>query len=281
MAFVDPAVKLQDQQGAPPEGDQAQQQQQTQQQQEPEVVRIPRQETEDERQARERLRDPDTGRFTTEDMAKARQQEKDKLYAQIEEMRQEIERVKQERQEREQREAAQRAEQKEAERTKREEEMDVRQLLTQRETEWERRFREMQEERERDKAIFERENAFRAVQDYRTERLTAEADNIMPELRDLVAGNTQEEIDASIENLKDRTNRILQQVASAQQQQHQQMPGTKVTSPPVGPVEEQAQYETLTPEDIRNMSIAEYSKRRNQLLGAAGQQNKRDRGLMG
>lgn len=280
MAFVDPAVKLQDQQGAPPEGDQAQQQQ-TQQQQEPEVVRIPRQETEDERQARERLRDPDTGRFTTEDMAKARQQEKDKLYAQIEEMRQEIERVKQERQEREQREAAQRAEQKEAERTKREEEMDVRQLLTQRETEWERRFREMQEERERDKAIFERENAFRAVQDYRTERLTAEADNIMPELRDLVAGNTQEEIDASIENLKDRTNRILQQVASAQQQQHQQMPGTKVTSPPVGPVEEQAQYETLTPEDIRNMSIAEYSKRRNQLLGAAGQQNKRDRGLMG
>lgn len=277
MAFVDPAVKPQDQQ-TPPEGEQ--QQQQTQQQ-EPEVVRIPRQETEEERQARERPRDPDTGRFTTEDMAKARQQEKDKLYAQIDEMRQEIERVKQERQEREQREAAQRAEQEEAERTKREEEMDVRQLLTQRETEWERRFREMQEERERDKAIFERENAFRAVQDYRTDRLTAEADNIMPELRDLVAGNTQEEIDASIENLKDRTNRILQQVASAQQQQHQQMPGTKVTSPPVGPVEEQAQYETLTPEDIRNMSIAEYSKRRNQLLGAAGQQNKRDRGLMG
>jgi hypothetical protein len=246
-------------------------------------VQVPRvvEETDEERQKRERARDPDTGRFTTDDIAKARQQEKDKLYPRISEMETELKRLREEREAREAAESAQRQEQEETARKQQEEELSVRDLLQKRETEWEQRFQTIAKERERDKAVFEMENTFRQIQDYRTDRLNAEADNIMPELRDLISGSTKEEIDASIEGLKDRTIRILEQVTSAQQNQRQEMRGSSVTAPPIGPMEQQAEYETLTPDDIRGMSMAEYSKRRSSLLGAAGQQQRKDRGLMG
>ncbi len=288
MTFVDPALQppaQQQQQQQPPSAPQTQAPPPTQQQTPAppqETIQVPvQQETEEERNKRERPRDPETGRFTTEEIERARQQEKDKLYPRITEMEEEIKKLRAEREQREAAERAQREQQEAAARAKQEEEMSVRELLNQREQEWQQRFRQIEQEREKDKAIFERENSFRQVQDYRTDRLTAEADNIMPELRDLVAGDTKEAIDASIENLKERTNRILQQVQGAQQQQRQEMRGASITSPPVGPMEQQTEYETLSPDDIRNMSMAEYSKRRQQLLGAAGQQRRTDRGLMG
>jgi DNA repair exonuclease SbcCD ATPase subunit len=215
--------------------------------------------------------------FTADDIAKARKEEKDKLYSRIESMDEELKKMRAEREEREK--ALKEQQKKEADEAKKkaEEEMTAKQLLEQKEQEWEARFQQLQQDRERDQAILAQERQFAAVMDYRANRMAEEADNILPELIDLVGGNTQEEIEASIARLRERTEKIVGNVQAAQQQARREMPGTKVTAPPTGPVENQPGYETLSADDIRNMDMATYAKRREQLLGAASQN--RNKGL--
>jgi len=40
------------------------------------------------------------------------------------------------------------------------------------------------------------------------------------------------------------------------------------TAPPVGPMETQTEYQTLTAEDIRNMPMEQYAKMRDRLMNA-------------
>lgn len=215
--------------------------------------------------------------FTAEDIAKARKEEKDKLYSRIESMDEELKKMREEREQREK--AAKDEEKRKADEAKKkaEEEMSAKELLAQQQQEWEQKFQTLQQERERDRAIIEQERQFAAVMDYRANRMAEEAENILPELIDLVAGNTQEEIEASIARLRERTEKIVGNVQAAQQQARREMPGTKVTAPPTGPVENQPGYETLSADDIRNMDMATYAKRRESLLGAASQN--RNKGL--
>jgi len=215
--------------------------------------------------------------FSEADIEKARKEEKDKLYKSLEDMKSELSALRKEREEREK--AAKEEQKRLADEAKKkaEEEMSAKELLAQKEQEWEQRFMSLQQERERDQAILERERQFSALQDYRAQRMAAEADNILPELIDLVAGNSQEEIEQSIERLRERTAKIVGNVQAAQQQARREMPGTKITAPPMGPMDNQPGYETLSPDDIRSMDMATYAKRREQLLGAASQN--RNKGL--
>lgn len=217
--------------------------------------------------------------FTAEDIEKARKEEKDKLYNRLSTMEEELKAMKAEREAREK--AQKEAEKQAAEEAKKkaQEEMSAKELLAQKEQEWEQRFQSLQQDRERDRAILEQERQFTALMDYRANRMAEEAENILPELIDLVAGNSQEEIEASIARLRERTEKIVGNVQAAQQQARREMPGTKVTAPPTGPVENQPGYETLSADDIRGMDMATYAKRREQLLGAASQN--RNKGLFG
>lgn len=218
--------------------------------------------------------------FTAEEVEKIRKEEKDKLYSRIESMDEELKRMREEREAREK--AAKDAEKQAAAEAKKkaEEEMSAKELLAQKEQEWQAQFEQLRQERERDAAILERERQFSALAEYRAQRVSEEAENIMPELIDFVGGNTQEEIEASIERLKAKTDQIIGNVQQAQQQYRQQLPGTKVTAPPVGPVEQQVGYETLSADDIRSMDMETYKKRREQLLGAAAR-GRANKGLFG
>lgn len=219
-----------------------------------------------------------TGRFfTEEDINKARQQEKDKLYPRLSTMEEQLKALQAERES----EAAERKRLEDdalaAQRAKEESEMEVRQLLTQKEKEWENRWNDLQQQREQDRAIFEQERRLVELDRYRQERIEQEQEWIIPELRDYVRGNTVEEVEASIEEAKARSAGIMANIQAAQQP-FNPVRGASPTAPPMGPMEQQPTYEQLSPQDIKNMSMDDYRKMRPSLLQASSQQNNVRRG---
>jgi hypothetical protein len=214
-----------------------------------------------------------TGRaFSEEDIERARQQEKDKLYPRLSAMEEELKSMRQQR-EAEEAERQRLAEEAEtARRAKEEGEMEVRQLLQTKEQEWDSRFKTLEQQREADRAIFDRERQLADLEDYRRQRIEQEAEFIMPELRDFVVGASPEEIDQSIEAIKARTSAILANITQASQQAAVPMRGAAPTAPPVGPMEQQPTYESLTPDDIRSMDMETYKRYRQGLLDASSRQ---------
>lgn len=225
-----------------------------------------------------------TSRFyTDEDIAKARAQEKDKLYPQIENLKEELSVLKKEREEKAAKKAAKEAEEAakraEAEKKRQEEEMELRDLLSKKEQEWESRLEAERQEREKAFALLEREKTFTEIQNYRQTRLEQVRDNIIPELIDLVQGNSIEEIDASIAGLQERSSRILESAQQAMQATRRDIQGTRVTTPPAGPLDINTGNRQLSAEEIAAMPLNEYAKLRSQLLSPSAQG--RSQGLFG
>lgn len=216
--------------------------------------------------------------FTEADLAKAREQEKAKLYPQMEQLKAELAELKSDR---EARLEAERKVQEEAERLTREqaeEEMSVRELLKVREQEWEQRLEQERIERENALAMLNKEREYAQITEYRNAKLSEVGDDIIPELRDLVTGNTIEEIDQSIAGLVERSSRILEGAQQAIQSQRQAMQGTRVTAPPTE-LDTNSGQRQYTPEEIAAMSPQEWGKVRSQVLGQVGSGT--NRGLFG
>lgn len=217
--------------------------------------------------------------YTDEDLAKVRSQEKEKLYPQIESLKEELSTIKKEREE----EAARKAEAEaaEAERLRQlaESELDVRDLLKKKEQEWQEQLERERQERERAFALLEREKTYADLQAYRQQVVEAERENIIPELVDLISGNTQEEIAASVEGLKARSAKILESVQSATQNARREMKGTSVSAPPAGPLETNSEQRPLTPQEIAGMSMNDYAKYRERIMSESARG--KSRGLFG
>ncbi|CAB4128901.1 hypothetical protein UFOVP111_103 [uncultured Caudovirales phage] len=224
--------------------------------------------------------------FTAEDISKARAQEKAKLYPQVEKLQEELAHLKKEREEREALEAdraakrqareAQRAAEKKAQE---EDEMSFKALLKNKEQEFAAQLEQERTEREKAIALLQREREFQELNQYRQQRLEAERENIIPELIDLISGNTQDEIEQSIAGLKERSAKIFENVAAASQQTRKEMVGTRATLPASGPLDNDSEQRSFSPNDISNMSLADYAKNRAKLLGNNG--NNRGQGLFG
>lgn len=210
--------------------------------------------------------------YTDEDLAKVRSQEKEKLYPQIDKLKEELDLIKREREEELARKLAFEAEQAEVLKRKQEDELEVRDLLKVKEQEWSEQLERERQERERAFALLEREKSFTEITNYRNSRLQQEAEYIIPELADMVTGNSTEEIEASIQGLKDRSSRILDNVQQATQAARRDMTGTRVTTPPnAGPMDIETGTRQFTAEDISAMSLNDYAKFRSQLLSPTAQ----------
>jgi GH15 family glucan-1,4-alpha-glucosidase len=120
---------------------------------------------------------------------------------------------------------------------------------------------------------------FNELVNYRSTRLEQERDSIVPELIDLIAGNTQEEIEQSISTLKEKSSSILQSAQAALQSVRQQQKGASVTAPSSGPLDNDPSQQSFTPDSLRDMSMADYAKQRAKLLGNAA--SNRGQGLFG
>jgi len=205
--------------------------------------------------------------YSEEDLRRVREQEKSKLYPQIDSLKEELNILKKEREERLAEAEKLRAEQETEARKKAEEDMDVRQLLESKEREWADRLETEKQERERAFKLLEREREYAELTDYRNRRLQEERENVIPELLDLVSGNNAEEIEASIAGLKDRSSRILDSAQQAMQSARKEMTGSRVTAPPTGPLDTNSDQQQFTADQIAAMSVTEYAKYRGKLLG--------------
>ena len=223
--------------------------------------------------------------FTADDLAKARAQEKEKLYPQVEKLKEELSLLKQREQERELEEARRKEERKkreaEAAKKKKEEEeaeLEVRQLLQVKEQEWQAQLEAERLEREKAFALLDQERRFQALMNYRSMRMEQERDNIIPELIDMVQGNDENEIEQSISALKEKSAKIFDSVAQAGLQTRKDMVGARVTVPASGPLDNDSEQRSYSPNDISNMSMADYAKNRAKLLGSG---NNSGQGLFG
>ena len=231
--------------------------------------------------------DPRPGKtFTEEDVEAIRKQEKDKLYKRLEEADTRVKSMEEQMAElAAEREAAQKAAEEKARleeeliRQREEQELSAKELLLKREEEfnsklqdieqdYRKRFEEIEAQRAHQEALLEKERRLQELNSYRARRAQEESENIIPELIDLVSGSTEDEIENSIAVLRERSNAIIESIQQATQQQQGRVRGAPVTAPPVGPMETQTEYQTLTAEDIRNMPMEQYAKMRERLMNA-------------
>jgi len=228
--------------------------------------------------------------FTEDDVEKIRQQEKDKLYKRLEDSdgrvksREDQLSTLSNESEVSKAEAARLAKaESDAIRKREDEELSAKELITKRETEfdeklkvveteWEGRLAKIEEERASQEAMLEKERRYRELETYLGRRMVEEEEYIIPELRDLASGTTEEEIDNSIAILKDRSSAILESIQ--QSTQPSGLRGSPVTAPPVGPMETQTEQQTLSAEDIRNMPMEQYMQMRDRLLKARPSQSR-------
>jgi hypothetical protein len=220
--------------------------------------------------------DSKTG-YTDEDLKRVREQEKSKLYPQIDSLKEELNLLKKDREERLAEARAAQEAAAEAERKKLEDDMDVRTLLETKEKEWASKIEAERVERERAFALLEREREYAELTGYLNRRISEEQDNIAPELMDMITGNSVEEIEQSITRLREKTSKLLESAQQAIQAQRRDMTGTRTTLPPT--LENNSDQQSYTPEQIASMSVADYAKNRSRLLGSAA--TDRNKGIFG
>jgi len=221
--------------------------------------------------------------YTEDDLAKVRSQEKDKLYPEIERLKEELSSLKKKDEEKAARKAAEDAEKHAAEealaKQKQFEELDAKEFAKSSVEELREQLERERQERERAFALLEQERKFADLQNYRQQVLDAERDNIIPQLIDYIQGNTPEEINASVEELKARSNSILESAQAALTQQRRDQVGTRATLPPAGPLETNSEQRMPTAEEIAAMPMNQYAKIRSSILSSRAQG--RNSGILG
>lgn len=229
---------------------------------------------------------PEPSMFTAEQVEAIRKQEKDKLYGRLQSQEEQFtalqkqldafnqDKVEQDR-------LAVEAQQKiEDERRAREqEELSSKDLIAVKELEWnqklstvqaemESRLSALQSERDMAAALLEKEQQFQALEAYKQRRLAEESENIIPSLVDLVTGNTEDEIDRSISIIAAKSADMME-AFQQQSQPLQRLRGVPITgNSPVGPLENSPEHQTYSVQDLKDMSMQEFTINRDRLLAA-------------
>jgi hypothetical protein len=221
--------------------------------------------------------------YTEDDLAKVRSQEKDKLYPEIERLKDEVLSLKKDKEEKAAFTAAKVAEEETAkaaaERAKLEDSLEAKDLIKLTADELREQLERERSERERAFALLEQERMFADLQSYKQQVIEQERDNIIPQLVDFIQGNSREELAESVERLKERSASILESAQSAMQNARKEMKGTSISAPPAGPLETNSEQRSLTPQEIAAMSMNDYAKYRDRLMSDAARG--KSRGLFG
>lgn len=205
--------------------------------------------------------------FTADQLEAARQQEKDKLYARLQAadervtaFQTDLEAIKAERQAEKdalkaQQDAAAAAQQKADE-----EKLSVTELIAKRDAEWQAEKTALKEQMETERVIAQKDRELFQLQAFIQRRVAEEVaqDTIAPEFVDLINGNNEAEVEASITRMKEKTASI---VAGMSGQRPPQTPGVSPAGfAPSGPLDNITGTKQYTAEDIKNMNAAEYAQ---------------------
>lgn len=152
-------------------------------------------------------------------------------------------------------------------------EMSAKELLEKRQAEFDARLAGFQAENEQRVALMEKEIQLSRLQAYVQRRVNEERDNIAPQLIGFIDGNSEEEVEASIERVKATTSEIMEEVRSSATRLRAGMPGVSASAGTNGvtPLDEPASRE-LSADDIRGMGMKEFAALREK-LGMAGVSN--------
>lgn len=208
--------------------------------------------------------------FTVEDLEKARREERDKLYSRITRTDEKFKTVEEElqilRQEREQRLAAETDARKAADdaaRQRQADELSAKDLLAAREAEWKTQQEQLQADMNRQMELLRKETQLAQLKAYIQKRIGEERGSIEENLIDLITGNDEAEVEASISLMKEKSQRIREAAQAAFTNARSGMPG--VSTAGGGQIDPAATPEgQITDEQIRNMSMSEYAKFRQQ-----------------
>lgn len=231
-----------------------------------------------------------TERFFTQEQVnemieKARSQEKDKLYPTIEKTDQraqileaEVKELTKFRKTAEKQEADRIKAIEDAQRAKEEAELSAKDLIAKRDLDFAARLEQLQAENEQRIALMEQEVKFNQLQAYIQRRVSEEGNTIVPELIDFINGSTAEEVEASIELLKAKSQAIAEAARGARTAQQRSMPGVAPSSGSNGvtTIDQQGERQ-YSAEDIRGMSMQEYNALRKKIGMPSGS----GRGLFG
>lgn len=227
--------------------------------------------------------------FSADDIAKARQEEKDKLYNRINDWEtkgktweNQIAELTADREKAVKKAAEDAAKSAREAAEKQWNESDAKSLLAQAEKTWESKFEEMGNALALKDAVLAKEQAMHALSSYINSKVNAAVQNneIAPELADFVRGNNEDEVNASLEFVKSKSAEIATAVGAAVSQQQPPaappvpMGVSTAGYTPMGPTETAGGSRTLTNEDIKNMSIDEYAKLRAHLVPGAVKQDR-------
>lgn len=152
-------------------------------------------------------------------------------------------------------------------------EMSAKDLIDRRQAEFDARMAQFQAEQDLKIAILEKQNEATALQAYIQRRINEEQDNIAPELLEFIAGNTPEDVEASIAKVKATTTSIAENMRSAGVRQRAGMPGVAPAAGTngFGPLDQPGSRE-LSAEDVKGMGMQEFAALRAK-LGMAGSNN--------
>jgi hypothetical protein len=213
--------------------------------------------------------------FSPEDVERIRNEERDRYQAQLtraDQLENELAQVRKAEEERQAVAAKAERDRERAAKKKEEEEMDLRQVMERRDQEWEQKLAEERAEREKALAILDQERRYASLQNYLSQRVMEQGDKIPPQLRRFVAGNTPEEIDASIAAVIEAADQIADENSQLIAGLNSQRRTVGVTAPPMGPTDVAATSRSYTADELRDMSMEEYGRKevREQLLSEAG-----------
>jgi hypothetical protein len=167
-----------------------------------------------------------------------------------------------------------------AERAAAESTMSATELVGQVRAEMQAEFAAIQERAAASEALLERERRYSALQDYKAQRLADPeiAAAVMPHLHPYIVGGSEQEIEEAIARAAQTSSSIVAEFQQYQQQYRQQAPGVSPTAPTTGPMEQQQATRPMSAQEIAALPDAEYARLRPQLLRAAGQQFRAQRG---
>jgi hypothetical protein len=224
---------------------------------------------------------PDTGQpgkiFTQDEVNEllnnARTQEREKLYPAMDKTQQQADQFQQEIKElRKFQKDFQKAEEdkrkaiEEAQRIKAESELSAKELAEKYRTESEQRIAALAQQQDQERALLAKELDFMKLQNYAQRRVREEQENIAPELLDFIGGNTQDEIEASIEMVKVKTSQIVENMKQAGIRQRQGMPGVAPSAGTNGITQlDQPTDRQYSADDIKGMSFGEYAELRKRI----------------
>lgn len=219
-----------------------------------------------------------------EAIEQARKEERDKLYPQQNQTKEQLAAMQAEVAELRKAEAARQRERdkaaadaEKAKKAKEDAEKSAKDLLAEREQTWQQQLDQMRkdqdaklaeiaQQRELDQAMMAKEREMAALTIYVRDAIAANQDSIAPELVDLIGGNTKEEIDASVADMIARTAKIVEGMRQATLAHRAGMPGVSPSGGATAVVPGIDTGDTkLTPDDIKGMSMQEFAALRQKI----------------